>query len=64
MNTIYRRGRWDVRWFRGAVEVLPCLTVDRECAGWGFPALWYVSLGWLRFRVQVSRYDCEPRMDA
>lgn len=53
--------RLSVKTFTNCIHVLPLLACDREPGAWGYPGCVWVSVGWLRWSVQVSLYTrpCE-----
>ena len=53
--------RLSVKTFTDCIHVFPLLACDREPGCWGYPGCVWVSVGWLRWSVQVSLYTrpCE-----
>ena len=53
--------RLSVKTFTNCIHVLPYLACDREPGCWGYPGCVWLSVGWLRWSVQVSLYawPCE-----
>lgn len=53
--------RLSVKAFTNCIHVFPLLACDREPGCWGYPGCVWVSVGWLRWAVQVSLYTrpCE-----
>ena len=53
--------RLSIKTFIDCIHVLPHLACDREAGCWGYPGCVWVSIGWLRWSVQISLYTrpCE-----
>ena len=48
--------RLSVKTFTDCIHVIPLRACDREPEGWGYPGCAWVSIGWLRWSLQVSLY--------
>jgi hypothetical protein len=66
---IMKTYRWDnlirrlsVRWFKGCIYVFPHLACDREPGCWGYPGCVWISIGWLRWTIQISLYTGARKM--
>ena len=52
--------RISIKRFPDSLHISPMLCCDREHGCWGYPGCWWVSVGWLRWTLQIALHD-RPR---